>query len=141
MGFSGGSESELTISDSGKESTYNAGDPGPIPGLGRSPREGNGNPLQYSCLENSMDGGVWWATVHGVSLCKKNLLNMPHPKIVATIPWPSNPNSVKDTASIITQASTQKSFHLSHFRILLCSALLLFPPKHLLNALTSPQFC
>ena len=45
----------------------NAGDPGSIPGWGRSPGEGNGNPLQYSCLENSMDGGAWWATVHGVA--------------------------------------------------------------------------
>ena len=50
----------------GKESTYNAGDPGSIPGSGRCPGEGNGNPLQYSCLENSMDRGAWWATVHGV---------------------------------------------------------------------------
>ena len=44
-----------------------AGDLGLIPGLGRSPGEGNGNPLQYSCLENPMDGGAWWATVHGVT--------------------------------------------------------------------------
>ena len=43
------------------------GDSGLIPGLGRSPREGNGNPLQNSCLENSMDRGVWQATVHGVT--------------------------------------------------------------------------
>ena len=43
----------------GKESACNAGDPGSIPGLGRSPGEGNGNPLQYSCLENPMDGGAW----------------------------------------------------------------------------------
>ena len=43
----------------------NAGDPGLIPGLGRSPGEGNGYPLQYSCLENSMDAGAWWATVRG----------------------------------------------------------------------------
>ena len=50
-----------------KESASNAGDPGSIPGLGRSPREGNGNPLQYSCLENSMDRGAWWTTVHGVT--------------------------------------------------------------------------
>ena len=42
-----------------KAFAYNAGDPGSIPGLGRSPGEGNGNPLQYSCLENSMDGGAW----------------------------------------------------------------------------------
>ena len=44
-----------------------AGDPGSIPGLGRSPGEGNGNPLQYVCLENPMDRGVWWATVNGVT--------------------------------------------------------------------------
>ena len=46
----------------GKESACNAGDLGLIPGLGRSPGEGNGNPLQYSCLGNSMDRGAWWAT-------------------------------------------------------------------------------
>ena len=48
-----------------KESTCNAGDPGSIPGLGRSPGEGNGNPLQYSYLENPMVRGAWWATIHG----------------------------------------------------------------------------
>ena len=65
-----------------KESTCSAGDPGSIPGLGRSPGEENGNPLQYSCLGNPMDGGAWWATVHGVTkelntteqLNKKSLL-------------------------------------------------------------------
>ena len=57
MGFPGGSEVE--------ESACNAGDPGSIPGSGRSPGEGNGNPLQYSCLENPMDAGAWWPTVHG----------------------------------------------------------------------------
>ena len=51
----------------GKESARNVGDLGLIPGLGRSPREGNGNPLQYSGLENSMDRGTWQATVHGVT--------------------------------------------------------------------------
>ena len=50
-----------------KASACNTGDLGSIPGSGRSPGEGNGNPLQYSCLENPMDGGAWWATVHGVS--------------------------------------------------------------------------
>ena len=59
MGFPGGSD--------GKESACNTKDPGLIPGLGRSPREGNGNPLQYSCLENSIDRGAWWATVYGVA--------------------------------------------------------------------------
>ena len=57
--FPGGSD--------GKASAYSAGDPGLIPGSGRSPGEGNGNPLQYSCLENPMDGGTWWATVQGVA--------------------------------------------------------------------------
>ena len=51
----------------GKESACNAGDPGLFPGSGRSPGEENGNPLQYSCLENPMGRGVWWATVHGVA--------------------------------------------------------------------------
>ena len=53
---------------SSKESTCKAGDMDLIPGLGRSPGEGNGNTLQYSCLENSMDRGDWWATVHGVTV-------------------------------------------------------------------------
>ena len=51
----------------GKESAHNAGDLGLIPGLGRSPGGGHGNPLQYSCLENPMDRGAWRATVHGVT--------------------------------------------------------------------------
>ena len=59
MGFPGGSEV--------KASTCNAGDLGSIPGSGRSPGDGNGNPLQYSCLENPMDRGAWWATVHRVA--------------------------------------------------------------------------
>ena len=55
-GFPGGAEV--------KASACNVGDLGSIPGLGRSPGEGNGNPFQYSCLENPMDRGAWWATVH-----------------------------------------------------------------------------
>ena len=51
----------------GKESACNAGDLGSIPEWGRSPGEGNGNSLQYSCLENSMVGGAWWATVCGIT--------------------------------------------------------------------------
>ena len=65
MGFPGGSE--------GKASACNAGDLGLIPGLGRFPGEGNGNPLQYSCLENPMDIGALWATVHGVTKSWKRL--------------------------------------------------------------------
>ena len=51
----------------GKESAFNAEDPGLIPGSERFPGEGNGNPLQYSCLENPMDRGAWIATIHRVS--------------------------------------------------------------------------
>ena len=58
-GFAGGSDD--------KESAYNTGDTGLIPGSGRSPREGNGNPLQYSFLDNTMDRGAWRATIYGVT--------------------------------------------------------------------------
>ena len=57
----------------GKASAYNAGDLGSIPGSGRSPGEGNGNPLQYSCLENPMDRGAWQAAVHGVAKSQTRL--------------------------------------------------------------------
>ena len=59
LDFPGGSD--------GKASVYNVGDPGLSPGLGRSPGEGNGNPLQYYCLENPMDRGAWQAAVYGVT--------------------------------------------------------------------------
>ena len=59
LDFPGGSD--------GKASAYNVGDPGSIPGLRRSPGEGYGTPLQYSCLDNSMDRGARWATVYGVA--------------------------------------------------------------------------
>ena len=58
-----------------KESACNAGDPSLIPKLERSPREGNGNPLQYSCLEKSMDRGAWWAVDHGVAKSQTRLSN------------------------------------------------------------------
>ena len=70
LGFSDGS--------AGKESSCNARDTrdaGSFPGLGRFPGEENGNPLQYSCLENSMDRGAWWATVHGVAKSQTEQLN------------------------------------------------------------------
>ena len=62
---------------SGKESTFNAGDLGSIPGLGRSPREGNGNPLQNPCLENPMDRGAWQTTVHRVTRVRHDLETKP----------------------------------------------------------------
>ena len=63
--FPGGSDGEVSV--------YNAGDLGSMPGLGRFPGEGNGNPLQYSCLQNPMEGGAWQATVHGVAKSQTQL--------------------------------------------------------------------
>ena len=65
MGFPGGAD--------GKELAYNGGDPGSIPGLRRSPGGGHGNSLQYSCLENPMDTGALWATVHGIPKTRTRL--------------------------------------------------------------------
>ena len=70
LGFPGGSQV--------KASDCNTGDLGSIPGLGRTPGEGNGNPLQYSCLENPMDGGAWWATVHRVAKSQTRLSDFTH---------------------------------------------------------------
>ena len=67
QGFPGGSD--------GKEPVCNVGDPGSIPGSVKSPGEGNGYPLQYSCLENSVDGGAWQAAVHGVAKSQTRLRN------------------------------------------------------------------
>ena len=63
------------VSSNGKESASDAEDQSLIPGLGSSFGEGNGNPLQYSCLENSMDREAWWATVHGVTKSWTRLSN------------------------------------------------------------------
>ena len=69
MGFPGSSD--------GKESACNAVDLGLIPGWGRSPAEGNGNPLQYSCLGNPMNREAWWATVCGIARVRHNLVIKP----------------------------------------------------------------
>ena len=79
----------------GKESTCNAGYPGSIPGSGRSPGEGNGYPLQYSCLGNPMDRGAWWAIVHGVAKSQTRLSDSEHTVILwlpycFTIYWPTS---------------------------------------------------
>ena len=74
QGFPGGSEV--------KASACSAGDLGLIPGLARSPEEGNGNPLQYSCLENPVDGGAWWATVLGVAKSRTQVSNS-----ISFSPW------------------------------------------------------
>ena len=67
VGFPGGSD--------GKESACNVGDPGSLSRWRRSPGEGNGNPIQYSCLENPMDGGAWLVTVHGIAKSHTRLSN------------------------------------------------------------------
>ena len=61
----------------GKESAFTAGDQGLIPGLGRYPGNGNGNPLQYSCLENPMDRGAWQVTAYGVARIRHDLVTKP----------------------------------------------------------------
>ena len=66
------------VSSVDKESAYSAGDLGSIPGLGRYPGEGNGHPLQYSCLENLMDRGAW-QTVHGLARVRHDLVIKPPP--------------------------------------------------------------
>ena len=67
-----------------KESACNAGDLGSIPGSGRSPGEGNGNPLQYSHLENPMDRGDWQVTVHGITRVGHDLVTKPPPPVNIT---------------------------------------------------------
>ena len=94
MGFPGGSDS--------KESTCIAGDPGSIPGSGRSLGEGNGKPLQYSCLENPMGRGGWWATVHGVTRVRPHLATEP--------PWeiPEDPG-IESALSLLWQSKFDPS--------------------------------
>ena len=69
-------DSTSLVAQTVKASAYKAGDPGSIPGSGRSSGEGNGTPLQYSCLENPMDGGAWQATVRGVAKSRTQLSNL-----------------------------------------------------------------
>ena len=98
----------------GKESACNAGDLGSIPGLGRSPGEGDGTPLQYSCLENPMDGGAWWAAVHGVPKSQTRLSDFTftfhfhvlekematHSSVLAwRIPWTEKPGGLQSMGS------------------------------------------
>ena len=79
-------QTDFPHSSVGKESACNAGDLGSIPGLGRSPGEGSGNPRQYSCLENPMDRGAWWATVHGVTRVGHDLATKPMVQTVKNLP-------------------------------------------------------
>ena len=69
-----------------KESACDVGDLDSIPGLRKSPGEGSGNPLQYSCLENPKDGGAWWATVHGVTKNQTQLSDFTFKTILLRVP-------------------------------------------------------
>ena len=81
LGFPGGSDS--------KAPDLNAGNPGPIPGSGKSPGEGNGHPLQYSCLGNPMDRGTWWATVRGVAKSRTRLSDLTFTFTLTRMFWSS----------------------------------------------------
>ena len=102
--FPGGSE----VKGSARK---NAGDLGSIPGLGRSPGKGNGNPVQYSRLENPMDGGAWWATVHGVAESRIRLKRLSSSSISCCqlsafcapawkIPWTEEPGRLQSMVSL-----------------------------------------
>ena len=130
LGFPGGSEV--------KASACNAGDLGSIPGSGRSPGEGNGNPLQYSCLENPMDGGAWWATIHGVAKSRTRLsdftsLCFQFNSVAQSCPTlcdPMNPShqaslSITNSRSSLRLTSIESVMPSSH--LILCRPLLLLP--------------
>ena len=113
-----------------KASACNAGDLGSIPGSGRSPGEGNGNPLQHSYLENPMDGGAWWASVHGVAksrtrlsdftfttqqpLLKLLLCTMPHSTSGFNLLWGSWPKVQQWQCTCVDPLSWQLWEELTH---------------------------
>ena len=124
-------------------SAWNAGDLGSIPGSGRSPEEGNSNPLQYSCLENPMDGGAWWAAVHGVTKSRTRPSDFTFTLLIKTIQFnsvaqscptfcdpmncstpglPVHPQLPEFTQTHIHQVSDPSS------HLILCCPLLLPPP-------------
>ena len=98
-----------------KASACNAGDLGSIPGLGRSPGEGIGNPLQYSCLENPMDRGAWWATVHGVAKSRTRLSNFTH--ITHTTSPTESKRLFYTSVSLLLSCIQGCHYHLSKFHI------------------------
>ena len=108
-----------------KNPPANARDMGLLPRLGSSPREGNGNPLKYSCLENPMDGGTWLATVHGVT--KSHFTLQLHGLQHARLPCPSlSPRSLLNLVSINL---VMPSNHLILCRLLLSQRMLTYRPK------------
>ena len=114
-----------------KESTRNAGAPGLIPELARSPREENGNPLQYSCLENPMDSGAWWAIAQRVGKSQTQLSNFTFTfhfhaleKVMAIhsstlawrIPWTQEPGGLQSVGSLRVRHDFSERLHF-HFSL------------------------
>ena len=102
-------------SSAGKESACNARDLGSIPGLGRSPGEGQDNPLRYSCLENPMDRGAWQATVHGVAKSQIQLntytrIHSPSPRDVSILPGGEGENKTKDSGASSASKDTETGY-------------------------------
>ena len=97
----------------GKESACSAGDQSLIPGLGRSPGEGNGNPLLYSCLENPMVRGAWWATVHGVAKSWTRLSDFTfiQSSASASPKFPIQPLALSATTSLFSMSVSPFLFH------------------------------
>ena len=134
MGFLGGSE--------GKVSAYNAGDWSSIPGSGRFPGEGNGNPLQYCCLENPLDGGAWWATVHGVANSWTRLNNFTSH---FSAEWSDNTLPLQGVLGRMNRKGSIKKLHLMATHLLFPSAVFsrwstplgsYFPSEHSLGGVT-----
>ena len=96
-----------------KDSACSVGDPGSIPGSGRSPGEGNGNPLQYPCLKNSMERGVWQAAVHDVARVGSDLVTKPPPRYFSLV----SPQQVQIVVQLLSVILGQNNW-----------------PKHKLNA-------
>ena len=118
MGFPCGSDS--------KESTYNAGDPSLIPGSGRFPGEGNGNSLQYSCLENCMDRGTWWALIltllgHKESDMTERLHDFTHLSIKSC--WKHNENGITMPTELEVRRLNKTDSKLQ-VRVLMCQHIL-----------------
>ena len=104
-------EESLPYSSNSKESAWNPGDLGLITGSGRSPEEANGNPLQHSCLKNSMDRRAWWTTVHGVAMSRIQLSDSACMHII-DLSWfklPSVPHVSTTSSLLLKTCQTRKS--------------------------------
>ena len=127
----------ISLGSEGKESACSAGQPGSIPGSGRSPGEGYGNPSQYSCLENSMDRGAWQATIHEVAKSWTRLNNWAHTHAIkgeAEEPWQDRK---KATPRVHWIGSSEQTLQVASFRINLLWLYLFFGRKHFIILLSS----